>query len=345
MKKKVVIAMSGGVDSSVAAALLKRGGFPPTGRQVDVIGVFMKFWSDGPKCVANRCCSPESEKRARLVAEKLDIPFYVFNFEKEFKAKVVDSFLKEEKAGLTPNPCVVCNKEIKFGLLFKKALALDADYIATGHYARVKDGKLIKGKDREKDQSYFLWKLSKRALKKVLFPVGGYNKIEVKRTAKRFRLPVVDIPESQEICFIQNTLEEFLSKHLKLKSGDMVCDGKVIGKHKGLPLYTIGQRKGIGLAGGPYYVLEKDIKKNVLVITKDEKELYKKELFVKNLNWLVDVKFPMKINAKIRYRTKGAIAVINKDKVVFSKSQRAITSGQSIVFYKGQELLGGGIIV
>jgi len=125
----------------------------------------------------------------------------------------------------------------------------------------------------------------------------------------------------------------------------MVCDGKVIGKHKGLPLYTIGQRKGIGLAGGPYYVLEKDIKKNVLVITKDEKELYKKELFVKNLNWLVDVKFPMKINAKIRYRTKGAIAVINKDKVVFSKSQRAITSGQSIVFYKGQELLGGGIIV
>jgi len=341
----VVVAMSGGVDSSVAATLLKRDGF-------DVIGVFMKFWQsriDTNKTDShrfeNRCCSSEAEKRARVVAVKLKIPFYVFNFEKEFKAKVVDYFLKEERAGLTPNPCVVCNKEIKFGLLLEKALSLNADYIATGHYARIKNDKLIKGKDGKKDQSYFLWKLNKKILKNILFPVGEYNKIEVKGVAKRFKLPVVDVPESQEICFVENTLIEFLTKYLKPKSGDMVCGGGVVGKHIGLPLYTIGQRKGIGLAGGPYYVLKKDIKKNILVITKDEKDLYRKELSVKNLNWISNISFPMKVRAKIRYRTKEAVAVVDKNKVFFSKPQRAITSGQSIVFYKGQELLGGGIIV
>src|SRR3989344_7828788 len=186
--KKVIVAMSGGVDSSVAAALLKRAGF-------SVTGVFMRFWSEGKK-VENRCCSSESEKRARQVASKLGIPFYVFNFEKEFKKRIVDYFLEDYKAGLTPNPCVVCNKEIKFGLLLEKALALGADYIATGHYARLRNGRLFRAKDKEKDQSYFLWQLSHEQLKHILFPVGDYTKTETRQMAKRFGLPNFATPDS-----------------------------------------------------------------------------------------------------------------------------------------------------
>lgn len=324
--------MSGGVDSSVAAALLKKEGF-------DVIGVFMKFWGSG------KCCTPESEKRARLVSEKLGIPFYVFNFQEEFKKKVVDRFLKQGRAGLTPNPCVICNKEIKFGLLFKKALSLDANYIATGHYARVKDGKLFKGKDKDKDQSYFLWKLNPKVLKHVLFPVGDYTKPEIVKLAKKFKLPVSGIKESQDICF-----EVKFNK----KPGKIIdTEKKVIGEHQGLWFYTIGQRKGIGLAGGPYYVLGKDIKKNVLIVTKKEKALYGKELSIKNINWISEKqKLPMKAMVKIRYHHKSAMAVIKKNKIIFNKPQKAITPGQSAVFYlpagkagKGQELIGGGIIV
>ncbi len=355
--------MSGGIDSSVAAALLKKEGFC-------VIGVFMKFWAeqdnDGLVRVQNRCCTPESEKRARAVADKLGIPFYVFNFKKEFKKKVVDYFLKNYKLGLTPNPCVVCNKEIKFKLLWKKITALEADYIATGHYARIQktknkkqrtECKLLKGIDKEKDQSYFLWQLDQRILKKILFPVGNYTKTKVRKLAKRFKLPVLDISESQEICFVQTTINDFLEKHLKTKPGGIINDkGKIIGNHSGLHFYTIGQRKGIKLPGGPYYVLDKDTKKNILIVTKNEKDLYKKELFAKNINWISDVRFPLKVMAKIRYRHKPGSAIISRQKndeikVVFSKSQRAITPGQSVVFYlprrqagNVQELLGGGII-
>lgn len=343
--RKVIVAMSGGIDSSVSAALLKRAGF-------DVVGVFMKFWADGPKSVVNRCCTLESEKRARLVAEKLDIPFYVFNFEKEFKKKVVDYFLAEYKAGRTPNPCVVCNKEIKFGLLFKKILSLNADYIATGHYARLRQEKLYKGKDKNKDQSYFLWKLNQKILKHTLFPVGDYAKTEVRKLAKKFNLPVLNIPESQEVCFIQTTTADFLKKYLKSKPGKIInTKGVVIGKHQGLWFYTIGQRKGIGFSKGPFYVLDKDIKKNTLIVTKNEKDLYKKELIVKNVNWASEIKFPLKVMAKIRYRHKLASAIVDKNKVIFAKPQRAITPGQSVVFYlprgkagRGQELLGGGVI-
>ncbi|MBU2545124.1 tRNA 2-thiouridine(34) synthase MnmA, partial [Patescibacteria group bacterium] len=261
-RKKVIVAMSGGVDSSVAAALLKKEGF-------DVVGVFMRFWGDG------KCCTPESEKRARLVCEKLGIPFYVFNFQKEFKKKVVDYFSKQEKSGLTANPCVVCNKEIKFGLLFKKALSLDADYIATGHYAIYKDGRLYKGKDKDKDQSYFLWKLNQKVLKHVLFPVGNYTKPEIVKLAKKFKLPVSGIKESQDICF---------KVEFNKNPGEIIdTNKKIVGEHQGLWFYTIGQRKGIGLAGGPYYVLSKDVKKNILIVTKKEKDLYKKELLVKNV--------------------------------------------------------------
>lgn len=326
--KKVVLAMSGGIDSSVSAVLLKEQG-------LEVVGAFMKFW--GKK---NSCCSTESEKRARLIAKKLGIPFYVFNFEKEFKKEVVDYATKKEKAGLTPNPCVVCNKEIKFGLLLKKALSLGANYIATGHYAQVINGELFKGKDETKDQSYFLWKLDKKILKYILFPVGGYNKKDIIKLAEKHKLGFKEVSESQDVCFD--------IKHSK-NPGDIVdSNKKIVGKHDGLWFYTIGQRKGIGLAGGPYYVLDKNIKKNLLIVTKNEKDLYKKELTVKNVNWLsIDVRRPedpIKVKVKIRYRHKPVSATFDGKKVIFTKPQRAVTSGQSAVFYKANQLIVGGII-
>jgi tRNA-specific 2-thiouridylase len=375
--KKVICAMSGGVDSSVAAALLKRAGF-------DVIGVFMKFWKSRINADSgadlrgyNRCCSSEAEIRARKVAKILKIPFYVFDFSKEFKERIVDYFLEGYKKGITPNPCVVCNKEIKFGLLLEKALALDADFVATGHYAKIKEIRenscsnscrfaIQRAKDKEKDQSYFLWMLNQKQLKRTLFPIGDLTRKEVENLAKKFRLPVFKAKKSVEICFIQTTINDFLKKYLREKSGPVVEQvhygvKKIVGQHRGLWFYTIGQRKGILLSGGPHFVLDKDLKKNLLVVTKNERDLYKKELICKNVNWILgkEPKLPMEIKAKIRYRTEFAKATIHSTfshlrkcaniknkvyKVVFENPQRAITPGQSVVFYKGQELLGGGII-
>ena len=343
-----MVAMSGGMDSSVAAALLKRAGFySEQSRRVDVIGVFMKFWAEGEKA-ENRCCSPESEERARKAARRLKIPFYVLNFKKEFKKKVVDYFLKEYQLGRTPNPCVVCNKEIKFGLLLEKALSLGADFVATGHYARVSSLRLFQARDKEKDQSYFLWQLNQKQLSRVLFPVGGYTKTEVRKLAKKFGLPVLRISESQEVCFVQKTVNEFLAKHIKKRKPGVIVDakGNRLGRHRGLIFYTIGQRKGIGLPGGPFWVLRKDPKKNFLVVTKNEKDLYKKELIFEKENWIAGKKpkFPLRVKAKIRYNHQPASAVLFHHKVIFDRPQRAVTPGQSIVFYKGQEVLGGGII-
>ena len=343
-KRKVAVAMSGGVDSSVSAALLKEAGF-------DVVGVFMKFWAGD-----NRRCFEGSEKRARKIAGILKIPFHVFDFKKEFKRKIVDPFLADYKKNITPNPCVVCNKEIKFGLFLKKAKALGAEFIATGHYARVKQEKnnlaLIKARDKEKDQSYFLWKLNQNQLKHVLFPVGGYLKSEVKKMAKDLKLPVFDLPDSQEVCFIDKTTNEFLRKYLKIKLGKIVDKkSKVLGKHQGLWFYTIGQRKGIKLSGGPYYVIDKDEKKNRLIVSKNKKDLYKKELSLKNVSWISskNPKLPLKVKAKIRYGHKSAEAVVSKIKtkyvLKFKKPQIAVTPGQSAVFYDKNKLIGGGVIV
>jgi len=373
-RRRVVVAMSGGVDSSVAAVLLKQAGF-------DVVGIMMKFWSDksasGPEGTPltdekgiNRCCSTESEKLARAVAKKIGIPFYVVNVEKEFKKKVVDYFLGEYKKGNTPNPCVVCNKEIKFGFLIKKALSLGADFIATGHYARIQNGKLFKGEDGEKDQSYFLWQLSQSQLKRILFPVGGYTKPEVRKLAKKFRLPTAQTPESQEVCFISKTTNEFLKKYLKTKPGKIInTDGKILGDHNGLWFYTIGQRRGLEIQQGsafvtqaerhsgetkPWFVVGKNFKKNILIVSKNEKDLEKKELVANDVNWTCPPKFSerkfWRVEVKIRYRTKSMPAKLfmlgkNKVKITFSKPQRAITPGQSAVFYRGGELLGGGIII
>jgi len=357
--KKVVIAMSGGIDSSVAGALLKKQGF-------DVVGVFMKFWTENTNGAENRCCSLQAENRARAVAKILDIPFCVFDFQKQFKKTIVDYFLKEHKAGRTPNPCVLCNKKIKFGLLLEKALELNADFIATGHYARLRREipmpksqipkiRLLKGKDKQKDQSYFLWQLNQKQLSKILFPVGNYTKTEVKKLAKKFKLPVLKISESMEICFIPKTTNDFLKKYIKPKPGPIICLNsgfkQMVGKHQGLWRYTIGQRKGIGLSGGPYFVLDKNLKTNTLIVTKNENDLYKKQLICKNVNWISRQKpeFPLRARVKIRYGHSPALAIIqstNKKmlKVVFKRSQRAITPGQSVVFYRNSELLGGGII-
>ncbi|MBC7074364.1 tRNA 2-thiouridine(34) synthase MnmA, partial [Candidatus Parcubacteria bacterium] len=272
---KVICAMSGGIDSSAAAALLKRAGF-------DVIGVFMKFWSEPSKDslvgASNRCCSPEAELRARKVAKILKIPFYVFDFSKEFKKKVVDYFLKSLKMGETPNPCVICNKEIKFGILLKKALNLGLDYVATGHYARVKKVK----------NEFHLF------------------------SAQKFNLPVLDAKKSVEICFVRNTLNDFLKKYLKEKPGKIVDqDGKILGEHRGLWFYTIGQRKGLFLPKGPWWVLKKDLRKNLLIVTKKKEDLLKKDLICHKVNWIGKIsKFPLEVLAKIRYQSDLAKAKV-----------------------------------
>jgi len=335
-KIKVVCAMSGGVDSSVSAALLKQAGF-------DVVGIMAKFWKDGESSAENRCCSIESEKMARLVAKQLSIPFYVVNLEREFKKEVVDNFLAQYKKGATPNPCVVCNKEIKFGLLLKKAEKMGADFLATGHYVRIEDGKMMKGKDKAKDQSYFLWQLDKNQLKKILFPVGGYTKAQVRQLAKEFDLPVAETPESQEVCFVPATTNNFLKKYLKQKPGKIVDkNGKAVGQHQGLWFYTIGQRKGLELAQGPWFVIAKDFKKNTLIVSKNKKDLISRELKIKNVNWIG--KKAAIADVKIRYKSASAKAKILGNKIIFQKPQLAITSGQSAVLYKRDELLGGGII-
>ncbi|MDO8524302.1 MAG: tRNA 2-thiouridine(34) synthase MnmA [bacterium] len=345
--KKVGVALSGGVDSSVACALLKKQGF-------EVVGFFMNLW-----IAQGGCCSIEDQERARKVAEILKIPFYVVNFSDSFKKGVVEYFLAEIKKGKTPNPCVVCNKEIKFGLLLEKAQALGCDYLATGHYAKTKDGKLFRAKNLEKDQTYFLWKLGQKELAKILFPLGEIeSKQKVRELAKKFGLPTYKTPESNDVCFLaQTNLQQFLTQITAtgLPQAGKIVDmgGNALGQHKGLWFYTIGQRKGIELSGGPYFVVEKDIKKNILVVSKNENDLLKKELVAQEVNWASGVTptVPLKVLAKVRYGTEPASAIIKeklgpkKYKVVFTKSQRAITPGQSVVFYgKGNELLGGGII-
>ena len=353
-KQKVLCAMSGGIDSSVSAYLLKEA------NDFEVIGVFLKFWSeskkDGLEGSGNRCCSLEAEKRARALASKLGIPFYVLNFENIFKERIVNYFLEGYKKGVTPNPCVVCNKEIKFGLLLNKARQLGANLVATGHYARIRQEKdvikLIKGKDKNKDQSYFLWKLNQNQLKHILFPVGGYTKNEVKKMAKKFKLHLTGVLESQEICFVESNTKVFLKNNLNTKPGKIAdVKGRVMGEHEGLWFYTIGQRKGIKLSQGPFYVIDKDFKRNLLVVSKNKKDLQKKEAILKKINWVSgkEPKLPLRVKIKIRYRHKAVDGIITgikkaRYKIQFKVAQGAVTPGQSAVFYKKDELLGGGII-
>ncbi|MFA5022606.1 MAG: tRNA 2-thiouridine(34) synthase MnmA [Patescibacteria group bacterium] len=348
---KVAIAMSGGVDSAVAAALLKQQGF-------DCIGIFLKFWREEARVcgIENKCCSQAAYEDAKKVAHRLGFPLYTLNFSQPFKKTVVDNFLNQYKKGYTPNPCVQCNKFIKFGLLLQKAKLLGCDYLATGHYAKIsklksQKLKLNQANDLNKDQSYFLYNLTQSQLKHLIFPLANLTKLQVRQLAKKFKLSVHQKPESQEICFIaEKNHYPFLKRNLKLKPGPIKnLSGQTLGQHDGLPLYTLGQRQGIKIGGpGPFYVVKINYKNNILFVSNNhnDKLIYTKKFELKNINWIFGQgpKKPAKFGVKIRYQAKTIPAVINKNIVTLKTPARAVMPGQSAVFYQGSEVLGGGII-
>ena len=350
--KRVVVAMSGGVDSSVAAAILKKEDY-------EVIGVTMRLWTEknGDTSAAHRrCCSLEETEDARRVCQILDIPFYIVNFEAQFRTYVVDYFCSEYLRGRTPNPCLVCNKRIKFDILLNRALALGADYLATGHYARIerRDGGclLLKAADSAKDQSYVLYSLGQRELERLLFPMGLYSKSQARRMAQEMGLPVWDKAESQETCFIFNgDYREFLAERSAHQPGDIVdAGGRLLGRHSGIGFYTVGQRRGLGLVSRePLYVLEIDSENNRVVVGSDE-QLLRKELCASGVSYVSGepLEQPTAVTAKIRYKSPEAKAMLyprgERVRLVFEEPQRAITPGQAVVFYDGDVVLGGGII-
>lgn len=357
--KRVVLGMSGGVDSSVAAILLKEQGY-------EVIGVFMKNWEE--KDDNGNCMAEEDYKDVVTVAEQLDIPYYSVNFVKEYWDKVFTYFLDEYKKGRTPNPDVMCNKEIKFKAFLDYAIKLGADYVATGHYARIiheeKDGKIksvmLRGIDDNKDQTYFLCQLSQKQLEKVLFPIGEYTKPQIREIAEKYNLATAKKKDSTGICFIgERDFNEFLSKYLPAKGGNIVnTEGKILGKHNGLMYYTIGQRKGIGIGnskegtGEPWFVVDKNLETNELIVTQGDKSvLYSKGLIATDFNFInmEDMEFPLECTVKFRYRQSDSKAVIKKlpdekYEVLFDEPQKAVTPGQIVVAYKDEVCLGGGVI-
>lgn len=346
-KPKVFVGLSGGVDSAVSAVLLKERGY-------DVTGVFIRAWQ--PEWMG-RCTWRDERRDAMRVALTLGIPFLFIDAEKEYKAAVVDEMLKEYRAGRTPNPDVLCNREIKFGIFWEKAKALGADFIATGHYARlteVSPRHLSTGVDVEKDQSYFLWTLTQEDLAHTLFPVGGLEKREVRRLAKKYRLPVAEKKDSQGICFMGPvSMDEFLSHYVETEPGEVrSVQGEVIGTHKGLVYYTIGERHGFevrkkGAASGPFYVVAKDAEKNALIVSErveEIKSLSPRQVRVERLNLLREPKAGEKLMARIRYRGELLPATLRGDEVEFETPARGVSLGQSIVFYINEELIGGGIM-
>jgi tRNA-uridine 2-sulfurtransferase len=338
--KKVAVALSGGVDSSVAAFLLKEAPH-------EVVGIHMRL-----------CDSPSFEQqaeRAENICRILGIPYHQLDVQREFESCVVDYFCQEYQQGRTPNPCVVCNQHVKFGLLFDKALALGADYLATGHYTRVehsRDGhRLLKAADTARDQSYFLYTLTQEKLGHVMFPLGEHSRDEVKQTARQAGLPAAT-RSSQDICFIsQKNYGAFLSQRLVSLPGDVVdTRGKRLGQHRGVAFYTVGQRHGLGLASGePLYVIRIERERSRIVLGPEE-ELYSRNLLASKVNWISGKvpRGPITAKAKIRYKSKEAEATLSftndSVEVHFAQRQKAITPGQAVVFYNGDEVLGGGII-
>jgi len=359
MKKKpedtrVVVGMSGGVDSSVAAYLLKQQGY-------EVIGIFMKNWDDSDEL--GYCTAEEDFKDVQKVAEQIGIPAYAVNFEEEYKEKVFAYFLDEYKKGRTPNPDVMCNREIKFGEFLEKALELDADYIALGHYAQVayQDGEyvLLRGVDKNKDQTYFLNALNQYQLSKAMFPIGHLTKPEVRKIAEEAGLATAKKKDSTGICFIgERDFKEFLSKYLPAKPGEIrTLDGKVKGMHQGLMYYTLGQRRGIGIggegSGEPWFVVDKDLKNNILYVAQgaNHPSLFSTGLYATDVNWISKnkPKSSFSCTAKFRYRQKDQKVNIHFKSddtcdVIFEQPQKAVTPGQAVVFYQGEICLGGGII-
>lgn len=345
-QKTVYVGMSGGVDSSVTAALLKEQGY-------NVIGVYMKNWTKS--LPGFDCPWKEDFQDAKRVAVQLGIDFKVFDFEKEYKQKVVDYMIDEYQAGRTPNPDIMCNQEVKFKLFLEAALDDGADLIATGHYAKVQDGTLRKAKDNNKDQTYFLYRVTEKALQKTLFPLGDYTKPEVRELAKKFKLVTATKKESMGICFVGKVgIKEFLSQYVQTKPGAIVNEnGETVGKHDGAIYYTIGQRHGLDVGGGlPYYVVGKDMKKNEVYVTTDlaDTRLWNTEIALASVHW---INAAPKNGAVVQVRTRHRAALVDgeivmeKDRIKLQLKDevRALTPGQSAVIYSDDQVLGGGIIV
>lgn len=356
-KVRVVVGMSGGVDSSVTALLLKRQGF-------DVIGVFMKNWDDTDEFGV--CTAEEDAEDVRRVCDQIGIPYYTVNFEEEYRDKVFEYFLEEYRRGRTPNPDVMCNREIKFGEFLQKALDLGADVIATGHYARVSlvDGKyeLQRGVDTNKDQSYFLHALNQSQLARAMFPIGHLNKPDVRKIADEAGLATAKKKDSTGVCFIgERNFKEFLSQYLPAKPGNMVdlVSGDIKGRHDGLMYYTLGQRQGLGIGGSgngePWFVADKDLESNTLYVVQGDthSSLYSVALTATDINWISPEALAesesIRCTAKFRYRQPDqGVTLTAQDggvfQVVFDTPQKAITPGQAVVFYDEEVCLGGGTI-
>lgn len=356
-KTRVVVGMSGGVDSSVTALLLKEQGY-------DVVGIFMKNWDDTDE--NGFCTATEDYQDVAKVAEQIGIPYYSVNFEKEYWERVFEYFLAEYRQGRTPNPDVMCNKEIKFKAFLEYALQLGADYIATGHYAQIKkqsDGtvRMLRGRDNNKDQTYFLSQLSQKQLKKAMFPLGGMDKSEVRQIAEQANLATAKKKDSTGICFIgEKNFKHFLSQYLPATKGNMLTlDGQIKGQHDGLMYYTIGQRQGLGIGGGgktqePWFVVGKELTTNTLYVGQGfhHEQLYSTHLKATDIHFTIDEKLPQTFDctAKFRYRQPDVPVkvALSEDqttaKVTFSEPVRAVTPGQAVVFYHNEECLGGGLI-
>lgn len=339
---RVYVGMSGGVDSSVTAALLIEQGY-------DVTGVYMKNWTqDLP---GMKCPWADDLADAKRVAVQLGIDFKVFDFEKEYKQQVVDYMIEEYKLGRTPNPDVMCNQEVKFKLFLDTALADGADMIATGHYAQTENGKLLRAKDENKDQTYFLYRVTAAALKKTLFPLGGYLKSEVRELAKERGLYTATKKESMGICFVGKVgIRDFLSQYVTTTPGRIIDkqSGKTLGYHDGAIFYTIGQRHGLDIGGGlPYYVAGKNMDKNEVYVTTqlNDENLWKQQIELQSLHWINEAPTDGEHHIRIRHRAPLVPAKFEGSILTLTDAQRAIAAGQSVVIYNGDICLGGGIIV
>lgn len=361
MTKCVAVAMSGGVDSSVTAALLKEQGY-------DVIGITLRLWEEDPSCPAvenvHSCCSLSAVDDAKAVASVIGIPHYTLDYRELFRNDVIDYFVQSYVKGQTPNPCIACNKCIKFGLLWQQAQQFGAQYLATGHYARIVYNEargiyeLLRGTDRRKDQSYVLYQLTQDLLPHIVFPMAELEKVQTRELAKQFGLPVFNKPESQDICFIpDNDYKGFLKKRVPqcFKPGNFVdVHGHVVGRHQGIPCYTIGQRRGLHLGGpgGPYYVVALDVKRNQVIVG-SETDLFRTEVRARDLSWVEGrPQGTFAALGKIRYAAKESPCTVypGKDtmRVVFDTPQRAVTAGQALVLYDretGERVLGGSVII